>query len=246
MKKSAFIITGLLIATQSFATDLTGSSASCDSGVLGTEEGGVALRATFEPESIELRWYDNDKNLISVSNEQSSCTYGAGINVPTAPQRTGYKFNGWKVINIFSTLDTSINTTWDATHTRWKPINGSDGYTMTNYFGTENSSDLSNGKWSDTFSYGTVIGNAMCSTTSGTWATAGTPANDGGQYCWCMATGYQPADSDVVYSPNSPLSWVFDSGYGSASDCAVDCANYCADGVRGYSAFRQAVFGAVQ
>ena len=157
-------------------------------------------------DTITLSWADTDNTIMTTS----TCESGGDVTVPaTAPTKRGHTFNGWVVaLYDFSTLDYSISTTWDATHARWKPINGSSGYLMQSEFGTENSSDLSNGEWADTFSYGTVIGNALCSTTSGTWATAGTPANDGGQYCWCMATGYQPADSDVVYTPNSPLSWV--------------------------------------
>jgi len=243
MKKSAFIITGLLIANQAFATGISGNSATCDSGALGSEDGSVAMRANYEPESIGLRWYDENNNLLTVNSASNSCTYGGTITIPNPPTKTGYKFTGWKVINIFSTLDTSIDTSWDATHARWKPINGSDGWTMTRVLGTENSSDLSNGEWSDTFSYGTVIGNAMCSTTNGTHATAGTPANDGGRYCWCMATGYQPNGSDVVYSPNSPLSWVFRYDGESGFACASNCAGGCAYDVLGYSTFRQALFG---
>ena len=178
-----------------------------------------------------------------ITQSTTTCNAGDNVTPPTAPAKTGYTFIRWQPLYDFSTLDYNIGTSWDATHTRWKPINGSSGYLMQSEFGTENSSDLSNGEWADTFSYGTVIGNALCSTTSGTWATAGTPANDGGQYCWCMATGYQPADSDVVYSPNSPLSWVSYDTHVSASNCAYYCAVNCAYDVQNSSDVRRAVFG---
>ena len=53
-------------------------------------------------------------------------------------------------------------------------------------------------------------------------------------YCWCKLTS--PAASP----------WVFDSSFfGSASDCAIRCANACAYDVDSIAAFRGAVFGSV-
>jgi len=245
MNKYNLTMLAIMFTTGGFAdigaTNGVANPATCDSGALDTDSGGAALEAEYTPETIDLNWYDNNGNIITTN----SCVYDNGITLPSNPTRAGYTFKGWRVVHKydFSTLDYSINTTWDATHSRWKPINGSDGYTMEIVFGTENSSDLSNGEWSDTFSYGTVFGNALCSTTSGTWATTGTPANDGGQYCWCRATGYQPSDSDVVYSPNSPLLWVFLNDAGATSNCASYCAYGCAYHVQNRSDFRRALFG---
>ena len=64
MNKHILIIAGLLIANQSFAdigaTNGVPDAATCNSGVLDTESGGVALQAQYIPETISLQWYDNN------------------------------------------------------------------------------------------------------------------------------------------------------------------------------------------
>ena len=115
---------------------------------------------------------------------------------------------------------------------------------MADEFRTENSSDLNNGEWAITFSYGTVKGMAKCSSTNGDFATSGTPSDTNGQYCWCRATNYTPNGGNQCNVSSS--SWVFYGGIGSADDCADYCANYCARGVRDLDAFRRAVFGVSQ
>ena len=159
------------------------------------------------------------------------------------PQKTGYTFKGWRVKQCLSGLDTSIHATWDATHARWKPISSS-GYTMVNAFGAENSSDLNNGEWAVTFSYGTVKGMAKCSSTNGSYTTPGTPSDTNGKYCWCQATNYTP-DGGNQCNVASP-SWVFYDAMVTASNCAVGCARSCAIFVMMYADFRRAVFGVAQ
>mgnify|MGYP003445382004 CR=1 FL=1 len=178
------------------------------------------------------------------------------------PQKTGYTFKGWRVKQCsLSGLDTSIDASYDATHVRWKPIDPTKiGYTMKKAFGTENSSDLNNGEWAVTFSYGTVKGMAKCSAKSGnnngtTWSAPSsnwsateselTSASGEASYCWCHATNYTPNGGNQcnVASP----SWVFKSNIGDyASLCADNCAGDCAYLVTSEADFRRALFGVTQ
>ena len=162
------------------------------------------------------------------------------------PQKTGYTFKGWRVKQCLSGLDPSIGTSFDATHARWKPISSTNAArTMADEFGTENSSDLNNGEWAVTFSYGTVKGMAKCSSTNGSYATPGTPSDTNGQYCWCQATNYTPNGGNQC-NIASPF-WVFYYDYGScdgyACDCTYNCATECAYTVVYYADFRQGLFG---
>ncbi|MFQ6727487.1 MAG: hypothetical protein ACLRFF_04010, partial [Alphaproteobacteria bacterium] len=208
--------------------------------------------------TVELHWYDNDTEL-RVPTTSQSCEYGGTFDVPTPTPREGYVFTGWRVKIAqcsLSGLDTSIGTSWGAKHTRWKSISSS-GTTMADEFGIENSSDLNNGEWEVTFSYGTVKGMAKCSAKSGnnngtTWSAPSsnwsateselTSASGEASYCWCHATNYTP-NGDNQCNVASP-SWVFDFDCGSASNCADICAYGCAVGVVNLADFRRAVFGA--
>ena len=99
--------------------------------------------------------------------------------------------------------------------------------------GTDYTYDAANMLWTTMFDYGNISGDALCSTTSGSWATVGTPnESGGGQYCWCRAT-----------HPVASL-WVF-GVVGSSDACAHDCARYCAYNVQARAAFRAGVFGSV-
>ena len=242
---------------------------SCDDSVLNTDTGPADIEINWAPNHITLNWYEDSSATtpMTVGTASQSCDYDGILNVPAAPAaRTGYTFKGWRVRQAascsLSGLDTSISTSWDATHTRWKSISSS-GYTMANAFGTENSSDLNNGEWALTFSYGTVKGMAKCGAKSGdnngfTWSNASsnwsatesdlTSASGEAQYCWCHATNYTPNGGNQcnVASP----SWVFYGDYGSASGCALYCAFGCAYNCASYVVdivgFRRAVFGVAQ
>ena len=100
--------------------------------------------------------------------------------------------------------------------------------------GTDYTYDAANMLWTTMFDYGNISGDALCSTTSGSYATVGTPDEaGGGQYCWCRAT-----------HPVASL-WVFRNADGSSDNCANACASLCAYNVRDYAAFRAGVFGSV-
>ena len=70
-------------------------------------------------------------------------------------------------------------------------------------------------------------------------ATASGQGSD--QYCWCKISSYTPNNGSVcnVASP----SWVFIGDVESASNCADDCAVFCAGHVVTSPGFRRAVFG---
>jgi len=228
------------------ATNGVAQPSTCDTDTLGSATGPVQLRADFTPEVINLKWYNGNER-INVPSASNTCTYDTAISLPSNPTKTGYTFKGWKVRPEydFSTFDTTIN----GAHRYGRGVDTSNDTDTCYYDGNlvtcnTDFSDLGRYQWKTPFSYGTIYGDAMCSTVPGTYAVAGTPTNDGGQYCWCMATGY--LNNDIIYSSNSPLSWVFFNDYGSASDCAIYCARDCASRVQRIAVFRRAVFGVTQ
>ena len=101
--------------------------------------------------------------------------------------------------------------------------------------------------WTANFWYGAVSGVAKCSTikpenTAGGYYTgliasdqdAIESAANSGQYCYCKMT--EPLVS------GSP--WVFNNDYGSASDCASNCASIWGNFVQSNAVFRASVFAA--
>ena len=119
--------------------------------------------------------------------------------------------------------------------------------------------------WSVEFSYGTVKGIASCNSTAPSnlqeimdawgedepteamFAASAQPggtfnSSSTGQYCWCQTESFTPTGGSTVGAYSS---WVFYDGYGSASDCAGNCANDCADRVQYGRGFRGALFGSL-
>ena len=98
--------------------------------------------------------------------------------------------------------------------------------------------------WETIFDYGTWQGQALCSTTNGTYAQTGTPnETGGGQYCWCKTTGYIPDGGSLSSAVSS---WVFSDDYGDSDFCAGACVDGCASLVRDISGFRGALVAAQQ
>ena len=98
----------------SFATNVdSGEDATCDEDTLESPTGPVRLRAEFTPEIINLKWYDEDGNRVTVPTASNSCTYDTSISLPPNPIKTGYKFKGWKVVpyNSIEYLE-STGTQW--------------------------------------------------------------------------------------------------------------------------------------
>lgn len=77
--------------------------------------------------------------------------------------------------------------------------------------------------WGALFTGGKVVGKALCSTTTGTAATAGNPSESSGGNCWCRATGYIPSGGTL--RTTSSTQWVFQSNLG--TDCKGACADNC-------------------
>ena len=83
----------------SFATNVdSGEDATCDEDTLESPTGPVRLRAEYQPETINLNWYDENNNRITVPTNSNTCTYDTSISLPPNPTKTGYKFKGWKVM----------------------------------------------------------------------------------------------------------------------------------------------------
>ena len=83
-----------------FATGISGgTSAPCDNDTLSKYSGTVNAEINWEPNTINLNWYDGDEKLTVNSNAQS-CTYDGTLTVPPQPTKPGYTFNGWKVIPV--------------------------------------------------------------------------------------------------------------------------------------------------
>ena len=94
----------LIFISPTFATEIN-NPATCDSGTLSTDTGPTNLRANYESNTLNLRWYDDDNNRINVSSSSDSCIYGGAINLPTPPTKRGYTFKGWKVIQDYTPIE---------------------------------------------------------------------------------------------------------------------------------------------
>ncbi|MCQ2562043.1 MAG: hypothetical protein MJ158_00245 [Alphaproteobacteria bacterium] len=107
-----------------------------------------------------------------------------------------------------------------------------------------NTTGLANGEWDGTFSYGTLKGKALCSSTSGTYAETGTPNESGtGQYCWCKIDGFTPSGGSLG---NVSGAWVFNYDLGDSAVCDGYCAVYCARPLGYYDGFRASMINSVQ
>ena len=203
MLKRILVLSMMIISMPSFATDVTGGE-TCDTDVLNTDTGPVNLRAEFEPEVINLKWY-NDGNQITVPTASNSCTYDTPISLPANPVKPGYKFKGWKVRleYDFSTIDASIIA--DDQYAKNGQGQCYSGYIFTSSFCTSSFSDLNNNEWKVIYSHGTLYGESL--------------VKDGN--CYCRATGYIPAGSTIKYAPTHPTGWIYqrpDDGL-----CTIHC-----------------------
>ena len=61
--------------------------------------GNITCTAQWTPNKINLVWQDNNATTAHVGGD-STCTFDSTIGLPTqVPQRTGYEFGGWQVVN---------------------------------------------------------------------------------------------------------------------------------------------------
>lgn len=61
--------------------------------------GSVTCTAQWTQNSINLKWYDDEGSANEAEGGAASCSYDAGITLPTNPGKDGYTFKGWKVRN---------------------------------------------------------------------------------------------------------------------------------------------------
>jgi len=112
--------------------------------------------------------------------------------------------------------------------------------------GTNYSYNTAQSTWWTWFPYGTVRGISACLSSAYGKSRGGYVADlhdnnelvvggeTNGEHCWCKMT--HPAAS----------LWVFARTYGSASDCARNCAYDCGYSVRNHSDMRSGLFGSVR
>ena len=96
--KKLLILLLCLFTTDSFGTGIGNvSSAPCDNETLSKYTGTANVEINWEPNTINLNWYDGDTKL-TVANNSQTCVYDGTITVPSQPTKPGYTFNGWKVL----------------------------------------------------------------------------------------------------------------------------------------------------
>ena len=100
--KKLFVLFLCLFVSDSFATGMGAVlNASCDNATLDKYNGTVNTEINWEPNTIQLNWYDGDTKL-DVANTSQSCVYDGNISVPPAPTKPGYTFNGWKIKKVMT------------------------------------------------------------------------------------------------------------------------------------------------
>ena len=95
MKKISFVaIIATIMAIPAFADiAANNNNPTCDSTTIGATSGDTALDATWNANTLNLKFMANGQQFAS-----NTCTYGQNITIPTGtPTRTGYNFAGWKV-----------------------------------------------------------------------------------------------------------------------------------------------------
>ena len=98
--KKCLILFLFIFTTDSFASGIGNvSSAPCDNATLNKYTGTANVEINWEPNTINLNWYDGDTKLTVASSAQS-CVYDSTLTVPEQPTKLGYTFNGWKVIRV--------------------------------------------------------------------------------------------------------------------------------------------------
>ena len=249
--KRFLILLMILFTTDSLASGIASNTNTvpCTNNTLETYSGNSNLSADWQPNEIQLRWY-NGNTLLDVQSSANTCVYDGALTIPqTAPNRTGYTFAGWQVRPEmdFSTIPTN-----EAGLERWSKGIFYDNTDYCKYDGDANdtssatqvvcSSDnnfgeLQTHEWKVRFSHGTVYGMSICTVSNGT-----APTTEIGQYCWCKATGYKT--NNQVFAPKYNLSWVKYGDNDNTDNCMRACSAYCTNSIKysGGTSFRRALF----
>ena len=250
MKRFLILLLCLFVG-DSFASGIASNSASapCTNNTLETYSGNSNLAADWQPNTIQLRWYDNN-TLMDVQSSANTCVYDSTLTIPqTAPTRTGYTFAGWTVRPEydFSSLDASKTgiERWAISSNRCLYKSGGDNAYEVSCNSDDEFKELRQYEWKVKFSYGMVYGMSGCSTTGGTYAQSGNPTIGNGTHCWCKITGYKPNGGNTIYAPTMSASWILREGsYYSDASCATNCAGGCSFVMLTDEVFRQSMFNA--
>ena len=233
-----------LVTTNSLASGIASNTASapCTNNTLETYSGNSNLSADWQPNEIQLRWY-NGNTLMNVQSSANTCVYDGALAVPqTAPTRTGYTFDGWTVrpeIDFTATIPLNGNGVYR--YGKGESFDTHKPHCSYNGHGTDcNNSEfvgLQINEWKTGFNHGVIYGMTKCSAKSWTHA-AVTNFTDNDldsvagdkKYCWCRVTGYKPNNSNIIYAPISVLSWVYNGepSSNSVKSCFTSCVNSCA------------------
>ena len=251
--KKLLILLMMIIATDSHSSGIASNtnSAPCTNNTLETYSGNSNLAADWQPNTINLRWY-NGNTLMDVQSSANTCVYDSTLTIPqTAPTRTGYTFDGWTVrpeIDFAATIPTDTNGL-----ERWAKgeRNNVDYCYHDMHTGTakevicENDfEELQQYEWKVKFNHGMLYGMAGCSATTAD-VSFQTYENitiiPSGTICWCKVTGYKANNDSVVNSSMYDLPWVSSYNY-SGVNCDLKCASRCANAAEFYPAARTALF----
>ena len=244
--KKFLILLLCLFATDSFASGISGgtTTAPCDNATLSKYTGTANVEINWEPNVINLKWYDGDTE-INVANASQTCTYDGMITVPPQPTKPGYTFNGWKIAKYdFSTLPVNASGihAWSKNAPGYDCWYGS-GQTFQTPCDNGDFDDLDYNEWKVSFNYGMVYGVAKCSSTvSETTGEIKTPAEQTGSYCYCRATGFIPTNSTLKYIPTRTLNWAFVKPLNGVDGCNAQCADYCSAWLTFKTNLRQSLY----
>ena len=257
--KKLLLLFLLFFTTDSYSSGIATNAASapCTNNTLETYSGNSNLAADWQPNEIQLRWYNNN-TLMNVQSSANTCVYDGALAVPsTAPTRTGYTFAGWTVRPEmdFSTLSISypsLKRYARDLHYCWT----NDGaFAGTPCYSDPHFQELEEKEWMIIFDNNgkTLYGMARCSAKAGnnynrTWPLANASqwqesdvnnldsASGDKKYCWCKTTGYKATTDGTLYGCSYPPAWFFfdEVNEGSPEYCRQHCARICSTYLSNY------------
>ena len=255
MKRLLIILSLFIFTIDSFATGISGgTSAPCDNDTLNKYTGTANVEINWEPNTINLTWFNGDTEL-NVASASQTCTYDGVITVPPAPpQKLGYTFNGWKIPKIdFGTIPTT-----QPGIERWSigwyeneiycvhDDTGTGVFPHVSCESDNNFNELQPHEWKTRHNHGDIYGVSGCSEDIGQDWKPGTPTIGSGQYCWCKAIGYKFANTTLIYLSLYNLPFLYAYDYTDDRQCQVYCAFRCSRSAETGSNFRRNLFTPAQ
>ncbi|MBR6010037.1 MAG: InlB B-repeat-containing protein [Alphaproteobacteria bacterium] len=202
-----------------------------------TDFGDIDLYAVWIPHNVNLVWDSNGGTEI---NTPDSCEFGGTIENILQPTKTGYSFSGW-VLKCWlpDTIVSERANAWAGRGLDNNIVHSWGGATASTYGITQP------GQWGASWNSGDkVLGEAFCSTTSGTpGSTASVIEMTEGVNCWCRLTSY--TSNNAEQCDVMPTIWVHNGySYGNTAGCKVACDRACTNSMSGYDVgFRTALVG---